>query len=136
MVGTDARRSRQLPLTIALIEDSSLLRLILDARLGELSGVEVVGGADEESTAIELLRRRQPDLAIVDLKLRAGSGLGVLQELFRHPERFGHPKTVVFSHHDQALVRERCFALGADRFFDKATQMEALLDYVRRALSP
>lgn len=120
-------------LRIVLIEDSSLLRQVLGNVLTELAGVEVVGGADDECSAIELLQQQQPDLAIVDLELREGSGIGVLRALFMNPGQFGHPRAVVFSHHGRKLVRERCFALGIDGFFDKATQMGELLAYVRQA---
>lgn len=122
------------PLKVVLIEDSVLLRQTLGAILDELAGVEVVGGAADECSAIELLQRHRPDLAIVDLQLQAGSGLGVLQALSRNPDRFGNPRAVVFSNHRQAVIRERCLALGVEGFFDKATQLDDLLAYVRQAL--
>ena len=131
-----ARLDPNAPLKIVLIEDSLLLRETVGAVLGELAGVKVVGAAADEKSAIELLQSQQPDLAIVDLELRAGSGLGVLRMLSGNPDRFGRPRAVVFSNHDQVQLRERCFALGAERFFDKSTQMDELLAYVRLALSP
>lgn len=121
-------------LKVVLIEDSQPQRDTLVAMLDELSGVEVIGGADDEQSALELMQRARPDLAIVDLKLRTGSGIGVLRALFRNPDRFGRPRTVVYSDHGQALIRERCMALGADRFFDKSTDTDQLLAYVRQAL--
>jgi len=130
-----ARLDNNEPLTIVLIEDSLLVRETVGAVLGEVAGVKVVGGAADETSAIALLQSQQPDLAIVDLELRAGSGLGVLRVLYGNPERFGRPRAVVFSSHDQVQLRERCFALGAERFFDKSTQMDQLLAYVRLALS-
>ncbi len=128
------RSAPEPPLKVVLIEDSVLLRQTLGAILDELAGVEVVGAAADERSAIELLQRQRPDLAIVDLQLQAGSGLGVLQALSRNPDRFGKPRAVVFSNHRQATVRERCLALGVDRVFDKATQLDELLAYVRQAL--
>jgi len=124
-----------LPLKIVLVEDSVLVRQTIGSLLGELAGVEVVGGAADELAAIELLRSQQPDLAIVDLELRTGSGLGVLQALSKNPDHFGRPRAVVFSNHDQPVLRERCFALGVERFFDKSTDMGELLAYVRLAAS-
>ncbi len=123
------------PLKVVLIEDSPLVRQTLGEVLGELAGVQVVGSAADENSALELLQRQQPDLAIVDLELRGGSGLGVLHALSRTPERFGRPRAVIFSNHGQPVVRERCFALDVDRFFDKATQMAELIAYVRAAAS-
>ena len=122
------------PLKVVLIEDSSLLCQILGDFLSELAGVEVVGKAEDERAAIELLQRQQPDIAIVDLQLRTGSGIGVLRALSRNPDQFGRLRAVVFSNHGQALLRERCLALGVDRFFDKATQMGELLAYVRQGI--
>lgn len=123
------------PLKVVLIDDSWLIRQSLGAFLGELEGVEVVGEADDEGSAIDVLRRQRPDLAIVDLQLKAGSGIGVLRTLSRDPENFGRPRAIVFSHHGQAVVRERCFALGIEEFFDKSTQMDELLSYIRRTIS-
>jgi len=124
----------KLRLKVVLIEDSVLLRMKLGDVLEELAGVEVVGGAEDEQTALALLLQRRPQLAIVDLQLRSGSGLGVLKAISREPERYGQPRTVVFSSHGRRLVRERCLALGVDRFFDKATELDELLAYVREVL--
>jgi DNA-binding NarL/FixJ family response regulator len=130
MVGADPNRL----LKVVLIEDSALLCQALGDVLDELSGVKVVGQAEDERSAIELLERQRPHLAIVDLKLRAGSGLGVLRALSCDPGQFGNPRAVVFSSHGEAAIRERCFALGVERFFDKATQVGELLAYVRQAI--
>jgi DNA-binding NarL/FixJ family response regulator len=123
----------QTPLTVILIEDSPLLRQTLGTLLDELAGVAVVGEAEDESSALELLQRQQPRLAILDLELKTGSGFGVLRAISKAPDRFGYPRAIVFSSHGHTLVRERCFALGVERFFDKATQFDDLLAYVRQA---
>lgn len=122
-----------MPLKIVLIEDSLLMQQTLAAALGELVGVTVVGRAADERAGIELIRRQRPDLAILDLELQSGSGLGVLQALSMTPELFGRPRAVVFSNHHQPMVRARCYALGVDSFFDKGTQLADLLAYVRAA---
>lgn len=125
--------TRHAPLTVILIEDSPVLRQTLGARLDELAAVAVVGEAEDENSALELLQRRQPQLAILDLELKTGSGFGVLRAICRAPERFGRPRAVVFSSHGNAVVRARCHALGVERFFDKASQFNDLLAYVRQA---
>lgn len=121
-------------LKVVLIEDSLLLRQSLCELLAELTGVEVVGAADDERSAIEMLQLQQPDLAIVDLQLRNGSGIGVLRAISQAPGQFGRPHTVVFSSYDQAAVRQHCLDLGVERFFDKTTQMGELLAYVRQTI--
>lgn len=122
------------PLRVFLIEDSPILRAMLRDMLGELEGVEVVGDADDESGALAELERQCADLAIVDLELRAGSGLGVLSRLSAEPERYGRPRAVVLTNHGHSAIRARCAALGVERFFDKSFQMDDLVDFIEEVV--
>src|SRR5659263_433480 len=63
-----------------LVEDNPVIRESLIATLEELAPVVVVGTADDELTAVQWLSRpgQHADLVIVDIFLKAGSGLGVL----------------------------------------------------------
>ena len=70
------------PLKTYIVEDSPVIRENLIATLEELAPVEVVGTAEDESDA-RCAGSREPgnqcDLVIVDIFLKAGSGLGVLR---------------------------------------------------------
>lgn len=118
------------PLRVVLIEDSEVLRDLLSGMLGGIDRLEIVGCADNEADSLVVLRRERPDLVIVDLELRAGSGLGVLAAIQAAPERFGAPRAVVFSNHAHAVVQAKCRMLGAVAFFDKSFQMDELLFFV------
>lgn len=118
------------PLRVVLIEDSEVLRDLLSGMLGGIDRLEIVGSADNEADSLVALRRERPDLVIVDLELRAGSGLGVLAAIQAAPERFGAPRAVVFSNHAHAVVQAKCRMLGAAAFFDKSFQMDELLFFV------
>ena len=72
---------------ILLIEDSPLLRRLLTETLDEIEGVQVCGFAETESEALEQLEVKSVDLAIVDIELAQGSGVGVLRALKKNPER-------------------------------------------------
>lgn len=122
---------RGLPLRVALIEDSPILCEMLRDVLEELDGVVVVADAEDERGALAELERKQVDLAIVDLELRTGSGLGVLSHLRAQPERFGNPRAVVFSNYGHEVMRVRCQALGVERFFDKSFETDSLIDFVQ-----
>jgi len=122
------------PLRVVLIEDSPILCAMLRDMLAELDGVEVVADAADEQGALAELEQHQADVAIVDLELRQGSGLGVLSRLKAEPERFGRPRAVVFSNYGHSTVRARCSALGVEHFFDKSFQMDELLDFIQAAV--
>ncbi|MQM30202.1 MAG: response regulator [Candidatus Accumulibacter phosphatis] len=118
-------------LRVLLVEDSPLLQEVLIEGLEEIDGVVVCAKATGEKEAIEQLTIQSVDLAIVDLELNQGSGLGVLRLLHETPERFGAPHAVVFSSYGHMAVKRCCAALGAAAFFDKAKGMDALIDYVK-----
>lgn len=110
-----------------IVEDSPTIRENLLATLQELALVEAVGVAETEQQGKDWLASNGDwDLAIVDLFLKEGSGLNILEACrYRTPEQ----KMVVLSNHATKDVRWRCAQLGADAVFDKSTEIDALLDF-------
>lgn len=116
------------PLYVYVIEDNTLIRDNLTATLEELGGISVIGWAAAEEAARDWLACPTSawDLAIVDLFLEQGSGMGVLAACAeRHPNQ----KIVVLSNFLTSDVRQRCLTLGADVVFDKSDDIEALVAY-------
>jgi two-component system OmpR family response regulator len=115
-------------LRIFVVEDSPRLRDNLAATLKELAGVEVVGTAETEHEGRRWLAGHADgwDIAIVDLFLREGSGLNLLDAFGR---RTAGQKVVVLSNHSSPDVRWRCEQLGADAVFDKSHEIDALVRF-------
>lgn len=113
-----------------LVEDSPVIRENLIATLEELVPLRVVGSAEDEATALTWLRASaEPvDLVIIDIFLKSGSGLGVLREARSLPAN-PHPHMVVLSNYASPEMRRECLTLGAERVFDKSTEIEALVQY-------
>lgn len=111
-----------------LVEDNPTIRENLIATLEELADIEPVGVADTESAGTDWLQQNPDawDLAIVDLFLRQGSGLGVLTAC---RERLPHQKIVVLSNYATPDIRGRCAQLGVDAVFDKSNEIDALMEY-------
>lgn len=115
-------------LRVCVIEDNVALRqLILDA-LREIPGVDVLFYADNEVAATSWLSSNDGawDLAVVDLHLRQGSGVGALN--WCTTRRAGQ-RVVVLSGELTEDRRRQCMALRADAVFDKATEMAEFLAY-------
>ncbi len=111
-----------------IVEDNETIRDNLVATLHELTTIRAVGFATSENEASDWLREHagQWQLAIVDLFLKQGSGLGVVKAcLARKPSQ----RVVVLSNYATLDVRERCAALGVDAVFDKSNEIDALVDY-------
>ena len=111
-----------------IVEDSPTIRENLIETLQELALVEPVGTAETECEGKKWLAQNGNywDLAIIDLFLKEGSGLNILEACRR---RRPGQKMVVLSNHATEDVRCRCAQLGADAVFDKSTEIEKLVDY-------
>ena len=111
-----------------IVEDSAVIRDSLIATLHELTPVQVVGFAEDETSATRWLGQadNDADLVIIDIFLKSGSGLGVLQSAARATRQ---RKMVVLSNYATPDMRRKCVALGADHLFDKSTEIDALIAY-------
>ena len=110
------------------VEDNRTIRENLIETLEELANVRSVGFAETEADALAWLDAHPDewDLLIVDLFLRGGSGMGVLQHC---QGRSAERKVVVLSNYTTADVRVRCLQIGADAVYDKSNEIEALIDF-------
>lgn len=111
-----------------IVEDNPTIRENLIATLEELASVDAVGTSDTENEGKAWLIANPAgwDLAIVDLFLKQGSGLGVLAAC---RDRGPHQKVVVLSNYATSDIRQRCAQLGVDAVFDKSNEIDALVDY-------
>lgn len=115
-------------LRIYIVEDNPIILRNLSETLEELTDVQVVGSAADEGTAVDCMRNDTPgfDLMIIDMFLASGSGLAVL----RSAQALNvQARRIVLTNYATPDIRRRCTALGADRVFDKSSQIEDLLDY-------
>jgi DNA-binding NarL/FixJ family response regulator len=111
-----------------VVEDSPTIRDNLIATLEELTGVSTVGTGETEKESVDWLTNSTNawDLAIVDLFLKQGTGLGVVSAC---KNRLPTQKMIVYSNYATTAMRQRCLELGADAVFDKSTEIEQLLEY-------
>jgi two-component system OmpR family response regulator len=118
---------------VFLVEDLGRTRSALSELLGTLEGFRVVGYASTEAEANLWLDENHDgwDLAIVDLMLEQGSGMGVLVRCNAQPDK---GRIVVFSGYASPVIRDHCLKLGADAVFDKV-QTEDLMEFCRDMLA-
>lgn len=111
-----------------IVEDSPVIRENLVATLEELVPLKVLGYADSERAAVAWLDEpgHDCDLIIVDLFLRQGSGMQVLEHLGRTGRAADR---VVLTNYATPDVRRKCIGLGASRVFDKSGEIDALIEH-------
>lgn len=103
--------------------------MLLRAALGD-AGYEVVTAADGEE-AIEVARRRRPDLILLDLMMPRVSGWTFTERYAREPGP--HAPIIVLSAVSGQVVRlpER----GVDRIIPKPFSVDLLLRHIERAIA-
>jgi DNA-binding NarL/FixJ family response regulator len=109
-----------------VVEDSPVIQENLIAALEEMAPVKVVGTAVDQSGALGWLTDpgNRCDIAIIDIFLRQGSGMGVLRALHAADARF---ERVVLTNYATPDIRRQCLALGASAVFDKSGEIDALV---------
>src|SRR4051812_41150117 len=115
-----------------IVEDNPTIRDNLIETLHDLAEDDPVGIAETENEGKAWLATHAADwdVAIVDLFLKQGNGLRVVEACKRRRPR---QKVIVLSNHATTDMRRRCAQLGADAVFDKSTEIDALIDYCVRA---
>ena len=111
-----------------IVEDNATIRENLIGALEELASIKPMGWAETEGDATSWLKQHGGgwDLAIVDLFLKQGSGLGVLEAC---QGRASRQRVVVLSNYATTDMRKRCMQLGADAVCDKSNEIDALVEY-------
>jgi DNA-binding NarL/FixJ family response regulator len=111
-----------------IVEDNATIRENLIGTLEELTCVQAVGTAETELEGRQWLTLNASawNLAIVDLFLREGTGLGVVDAC---QDRKPNQKVIVLSNYATADIRQRCAQLGVDAVFDKSNEIDALVTY-------
>lgn len=117
-------------ITVFMVEDSPAIRAILQQRLEEDPRFTVVGYADTAADAIAALQQHAPDVLVIDLHLRQGTGYDVLAFL-RATHVPSERQAIVLTNFASPAHRQRALALGASSFFDKSMQFDDMLDALR-----
>ncbi len=119
---------RHVKLRVFLVEDYKRLQSLIAELFARLGPFELVGTVATEAEALLWLDEHPQgwDLAVIDLILDQGSGLGVIARCSR--TRGPGTAVVVFSSYATPGVRKHCLKLGADAVFEKKDSA-AFIDY-------
>jgi DNA-binding NarL/FixJ family response regulator len=116
---------------IFIVDDHPIVRKGLAQLINQEEDLVVCGEADNAETALELLKKVKPDLAIVDISLRGLDGIE-LTKLIR--ARFDSIPVLVVSMHDESLFAERALKVGARGYIMKQEAIEKMMEAIRKVL--
>lgn len=119
-------------LRMLIVDDHPLIRERVAEMVRAEFSAQVVGEAEGCVKAVELARSLTPDLILLDLVLKDGHGLDIIDELRRVSPR---SVVLVLSMHDESLMAERCLLAGAHGYVCKQSATEQLIDAIRTVLN-
>jgi len=106
---------------IVIADDSSLLRDRIKSLLNSMKNVFVVGEAENGVDALKLIREKEPDLAIIDIRMPEMNGIEVLKRIRELKMKV---KVCILTNYPYPLYKLRCFEAGADYFLRKTEDFE------------
>ena len=113
---------------LLIVDDSVALRRELIARLSSTREISIVGEAESAAVAMALIRSKKPDVVVLDLRLKSGSGFEVLSTTLAGAHV---PKMIVLSNLADAFFRARCNQPHVLAFFDKSKQFPDAVELLR-----
>lgn len=118
-------------MTVFVVEDSDIVRERLIDMLTNLKSIEVIGYAYDSDEAIASIRQYKPDAVILDIQLRNGNGIEVLEDIRKESQV---PLLVILTNYPFPQYRKRCLKAGADFFFDKSTEFDRVVEVFEQQL--
>ncbi len=108
---------------VFIADDSATVRDRLAALLSDMPEVDIVGQAQDAAEVIVAIERLRPDVVILDIRMPAGSGIGVLRSLHTRLDR---PKFIMLTNYPFLQYRRACLEAGASYFFDKSSEFDKI----------
>ncbi|WP_058555188.1 response regulator transcription factor [Thiohalocapsa sp. ML1] len=124
--------SQSQPARILIVDDHPLVRAGLRSLFAEVPELSICAEVGNVRDAIDVARKLEPDLALIDISLDDGSGIELIKRLKVHMPQL---KMLVCSMHDESLFAERAINAGARGYVNKHQVTEQILDAIQQVLA-
>jgi DNA-binding NarL/FixJ family response regulator len=117
---------------IVVVEDHPVVCAGLMQLIGSQADLACAGTAEDTAAAKRLVEECEPDLLLLDLRLKSGDSLELIKSM-----RVEHPdvKVLVLSQYDELMFAERALRAGASGYIMKENATDEVLRAVRKVLA-
>ena len=117
---------------ILIVDDHPIVREGYTMLISRQPDMEVCGEAEDAPEAVQAVRELSPDLIVIDITLKTGSGIELCKQLAAmRPDM----KLLVVSAHEEAFYAERALRAGAKGFVNKEEATGRLIEGIRAVLA-
>lgn len=121
---------------VQIVEDLPKVQQLLRGEVEADTRFVVSGVDDTEADALARCLRDHPDVLVVDLNLREGSGLGLLNAVRQQYDPAQRPLMIVVTNHTLAALQAASMKFGADHFLDKSRDLSRLGKILAKVFYP
>jgi len=116
---------------VLIVDDHPVFRHGIVALINGESDLEVCGDASDSRSALDAMRRLEPDVALVDISLPGTNGIELVKLM-----KAERPKLpiLMLSMHDESLYALRALRAGALGYVMKAEALSQVLSGLRKVL--
>ena len=114
---------------VIIADDSKLIRDRIAERVSLIDSVSVVAQTTNSGETIKEIEKHKPDLLILDIRMPEGSGINVLKYIKKNKTKI---ITIVVTNYPIVQYKDKCFELGVDYFFSKATEFDEVFKLVEK----
>ena len=117
---------------IVIVDDHPLFRKGLEQLINSEDGFAVCGEANNAPEAMDVIRKLNPDLAIVDLSLPGANGIELIKNI---RAEFSKLPVLVLSMHDESLYALRALRAGAEGYVMKHEAMANVIHAIHEVFT-
>lgn len=117
---------------IAIIDDHPIVRQGLAELIDCQDDLTVCAEAEDAPEALKVIKKTNPDLAVIDISLKDSNGIELIRDL-----KIQKPllPVLVLSMHDESFYAERVLRAGARGYVTKAEASETVIAAIRAVLA-
>jgi DNA-binding NarL/FixJ family response regulator len=117
---------------VLIVDDHPAVREALALRISWQPDLEVCGEAGNMNEALQLIADTKPDVAVVDISLKASNGIDLIKRI---KDRADNTRILVWSMHSESLYAERALRAGALGYINKDQATDKIVEAIRQVLA-